>query len=270
MPTVIDLDFNDGANLVPAKMPNHKIRLSTLLPWLVAISLMRAASVCFGQEHSSADGYDLRKTGLIPRYPDKQNCSPLTSLYASWDDVDGTKRDEAHSGVDGGRLGDPILAPAPGEIRAAWKANWGWGEEGAILIRHTREDIRLQDGPKYFYSEFDHLRLRDIQLVAAGDRIERGQQLATVFRPGGNAEYLPEVHWEVWALSDDGSTVWHTNKHKAPYWTNPTAHLVDPLYMLSRNSPPRPDGSVSIQPYSNLIDYTNFRGLTYILPCTPS
>jgi hypothetical protein len=175
-------------------MPKHitcSLKLSTCL---LAILMATSAGFCFGQDHTRMEGYDLHKTGLIPRYPDGHDCSPLTSLYASWDDVDGTRRDEVHSDVDGGRLGDPILAPASGEIRAAWKANWGWGEEGALLLRHTREELGLQDGPEFFYSEFDHLRLRDAQSFAEGDPIVRGQQLATVFRPGGNPEYLPEVH----------------------------------------------------------------------------
>jgi murein DD-endopeptidase MepM/ murein hydrolase activator NlpD len=251
-------------------MTKIAISLSTLLSGLSVISLVVAAGLCFAQDHIPVEGYDLHKTGLIPRYPDGHNCSPLTSLYASWDDVDGTKRNEPHSGVDGGRLGDPILAPAPGSIRAAWKANWGWGEEGALLLRHTREELGLKDGPEFFYSEFDHLRLRDAQSFTAGDRIVRGQQLATVYRPGGNPKYLPEVHWEVWELSDDVATTWHLNKYRGRYWLNPTAHLVDPLYMLSRNLPPRADGSVLIQPFSNSTDYATFKGFTYILPCAPS
>jgi hypothetical protein len=243
--------------------------LSSLLSLLI-ISSSITIDVCLSQDHTSVDGYDMRRTGLLPRYPKDKNCSPLTSLYASWDDVDGTKRDEPHSGVDGGRLEEAILAPAPGTIRAAWRANWGWGEEGAILLLHTRQDLGLHDGPSFYYSEFDHLKVQDIQPYAVGDRVNRGQQIATVFRPGGKPEYLPEVHWEVWELSDDALTTWHVNKNKAPYWTNSTAHLIDPLYMLSRNSSPRADGSVAIAPFSSSTDYTNFKGFTYILPCTPS
>ena len=148
-----------GAN--SSAMKKYIICSLKLPTCLVALLMATAAGFCFGQDHTRMEGYDLHKTGLIPRYPDDYNCSPLTSLYASWDDVDGTRRDEVHSGVDGGRLGDPILAPASGEIRAAWKANWGWGEEGALLLRHTREELGLQHGPEFFYSEFDHLRLRD-------------------------------------------------------------------------------------------------------------
>src|SRR5258708_24597044 len=64
-------------------------------------------------------GYDLTETGLVPKYPTGYRCSPLTSLHASWIDVDGSKRDERHSGVDLGRLNDQILAPAPAVIRSA-------------------------------------------------------------------------------------------------------------------------------------------------------
>src|SRR5579871_2268391 len=41
-------------------------------------------------------GYDITSTGLRPRYPKDYACSALTSLYASWIDVDRTRRDEHH------------------------------------------------------------------------------------------------------------------------------------------------------------------------------
>jgi hypothetical protein len=188
-------------------------------------------------------------------------------LYASWKDVDGTRRDEAHSGVDGGRLGDSILSPAPGTIKAVWKANWGWGEEGALLIRHDKDDLGLTAGSNYYYSEFDHLKFDEIQSIVAGGEVARGQKLATVSRPGGDKQYLPEVHWEVWKLSDDSLTTWQLNKFNGRYWTNPTAHLIDPLYMLSRNTPPAEDGSVLIQPYTGKNHLGGFKGFSYVLPC---
>jgi hypothetical protein len=75
-------------------------------------------------------GYDITETGLRPVYPRDRACSRLTSLYASWIDVDGTRRDEKHSGIDGGRLGDAVLAPAPGTVRRVWVADWGQGHGG--------------------------------------------------------------------------------------------------------------------------------------------
>ena len=212
-------------------------------------------------------GYDIKPTGLEPRYPAGFTCSPLTSLYASWIDVDGTRRKEPHSGVDGGRLGDPVLAPGPGTIRAVWEADWGWGREGALLIRHVPRQLNMRDHAAYYYSEFDHLRYGDIGGLQIGQNVSRGDLLAYVFRPGGNEEYLPEVHWEVWEISDGDELSWATNKYGGKYWINQTARLIDPLYMLARNTPPATDGDVAIAPFVENKNYAGFRGFTYILPC---
>jgi murein DD-endopeptidase MepM/ murein hydrolase activator NlpD len=165
-------------------------------------------------------------------------------------------------------LGEAILAPAPGIVVAAWKANWGWGNEGALLIRHTRDDLQLAGGPEYYYSEFDHLKYDDIRSIAEGQHVRRGEKLATVSTPGGNSRYLPEVHWEVWEIDDDSATTWRTNRFKGRYWTNSTGRLIDPLYMMARDTPPDEDGSVEIPVYEAGRDYREFRGFTYILPCT--
>jgi murein DD-endopeptidase MepM/ murein hydrolase activator NlpD len=242
--------------------------------------IMRAAVICgvlllassvagltSPEQGSALRGYDVSKTGLTPRYPSNHVCSPLTSFYASWDDVDGTKREEPHSGVDGGRLGDPILSPGPGKVVAAWKANWGWGEEGAILIQHSREELNLDSGPKMYYSEFDHLILKEVLLLSEGATVARGEKLATVFRPGGQSRYMPEVHWEVWELEDEGATEWKINKFHDKFWVNKTAHLIDPLDMLSLEEPLRKDGNVKIHPFSDTTNYGRFHGFTYIFPC---
>lgn len=228
-----------------------------------------AACTAFGADMPARQkGYDISKTGLMPRYPSSKSCSPLTSLYASWDDVDGTRREEPHSGVDGGRLGDPILSPAPGHVVALWRANWGWGEEQALLIEHTKKELNLSGRQDLVYfSEFDHLNLKEPLNFSPGESIARGQPLATVFRPGGRSEYLPEVHWEVWEGTAGSRITWKRNKFGGRYWTDPTARLVDPLYLLSLNEPPRDDLNVDIHPYDPDRDYSQFSGFTYILPC---
>jgi murein DD-endopeptidase MepM/ murein hydrolase activator NlpD len=212
-------------------------------------------------------GYDIKPTGLKPQYPVGFTCSPLTSLYASWIDVDGTRRTEAHSGVDGGRLGDPILAPGPGTIRAVWQADWGWGNEGALLIKHVPRQLNLRDHAALYYSEFDHLKYADLSNLRVGESVSRGEALADVFRPGGKDEYLPEVHWEVWEISQNDDLSWGTNKYGGKYWINETARLIDPLYMMARNSAPVADGDVAITPFVYNQDYSGFKGFTYILPC---
>jgi len=212
-------------------------------------------------------GYDINPTGLKPQYPTGFTCSPLTSLYASWIDVDGTRRKEPHSGVDGGHLGDSILAPGAGTIRAVWRADWGWGDEGALLIEHVPRQLNLRDHAALYYSEFDHLRYADISDMKEGESISRGEILANVFRPGGNDEYLPEAHWEVWEIGKNDDLSWSTNKYGGKYWINETARLIDPLYMLARNVAPASDGDVAITPFVYNKDYSRFRGFTYILPC---
>ena len=237
---------------------------------MVAIALLTAASgTAISKQGSDVHlkGYDIAPTGLKPKYPAGYRCSPLTSLYASWIDVDGSRRSEPHSGVDGGRLGDSILAPGPGVVRAVWRADWGWGSEGALLIRHSPRELNLNTTARYFYSEFDHLRYSDLTGTRVGQRITRGRKLARVFRPGGKPKYLPEVHWEVWEISGNDKLRWAKNHRGGPYWINETARLIDPLYMLSRQSAPSADGVVLLMPYEPEADYSHFRGFTYILPC---
>jgi murein DD-endopeptidase MepM/ murein hydrolase activator NlpD len=213
-------------------------------------------------------GYGVTETGLTPVYPKNYKCSPITSLYASWIDVDGTRRDEIHTGIDAGKLGEWIIAPASGTIRAVWKANWQWGAEGALLIRHDRHDVNVPEGSRYYYSEFDHLDYNEIKDLKIGQKVDRGQKLARVSRPGENASYLPEVHWVVWEADND-TVVWKTNRFNAPEWWNESAQLIDPLYMLALHDPPDDGKSVAITPFVRGRNYSHFRGFTYILPCRP-
>lgn len=232
---------------------------------LFAVALERASA----EQVRHHKGYNVTATGLTPEYPSGYACSPLTSLYASWIDVDGSRRNERHTGVDGGRLGEWILAPAAGRVRAVWRSNWGWGWEGSLLIVHTRGDLGLEKGPMLYYSALDHLSYDEIKSFKVGQPIERGQRLGTVQRPGGNSNYLPEVHWEVWEATTD-QLRWRTNQHGGGTWSNTTARLIDPLSMLritSRSS--GPSKNVKINPFVSCQDQTACHGFTYILPCKP-
>ena len=243
----------------------NKWHFATAAVLTALLSLPVGGATAAQTNAASNNAHDPRR--LTPEYPLDRDCSPLTSLYLSWDDVDGTKRSEPHSGVDGGRLGDAILAPAPGEVIAVWRADWGWGLEGALMIRHSRKDLGLTSGPDYYYSEFDHLRYDQIRNIRVGKPVKRGERLATVYRPGGNPKYLPEVHWEVWSIGDDDATEWEKKDDGTKDWSNDTGHLVNPLYMLSLNASARHDDSVAITPFDLKRNYRSFRGFTYILPC---
>jgi murein DD-endopeptidase MepM/ murein hydrolase activator NlpD len=194
-------------------------------------------------------------------------CPPLTSLYASWIDVDGTRRKERHSGVDGGRLGDPVLAPAPGKVRRVWIADWGEGREGAVLLLHTREDLNLTNSPKFYYSEFDHLKYSDVSNLKEGQRIERGERIGQVFRPGGNGIYLPEVHFEVYEVDDDKALAWSVNARGTQFFINSKSRLIDPLYLLSLEVRPSAHLEAPIQPFDAKRDYSGFKGFTDFLEC---
>ena len=247
-------------------------RLATVAAVLAPMLLVLAA---YGADHMSAyaeddalKGYGITDTGLRPRYPVGHTCSPLTSLYASWKDVDGSGRDEPHSGVDGGRLGEPIFAPGPGQVLGVWVADWGWGPEGALLIRHSADDLNLRESVGQYYSAFYHLNYDEVKGYTTGQRIKRGQLLAHVWRPGGKAIYLPEVHWEVYEVRNDDVTKWHENERQHAYWTNRTSRLVDPLYLMAREEGTLRGSDVLIEPFRAGKSYADYSGFTYILPCT--
>jgi len=212
-------------------------------------------------------GYDIQETRLTPKYPSGYDCSPLTSLYGSWIDVDGTRRETQHSGVDGGHLNDAILAPAPGVVRRVWVADWGQGHEGALLILHTRKDLNLDSEAKFYYSAFYHLKYDDIKDLKEGQRITRGQQIARVSRPGGQAIYLPEVHLEVYEVGDDEALTWAVSDRGTEYFENTTYRLLDPLYLLSLEARPSKHLRVPIQAFDPEHNYSTFKGFTYFLPC---
>ena len=209
-------------------------------------------------------GYNIKSTGLMPIYPDGFSCSPLTSLYASWVDVDGSHRDEIHSGVDGGRLNEWIVAPGPGSVRAVWEADWQWGREGALVLVHTADELEMSDGPPLYYSVYDHLRWEDIQHLEPGQKIRRGEKLAQVYRPGGHQHFLPEVHFEVWEVQQDQLT-WVTNKYGGREWRNTSARLIDPLYLMGVNDPPEDGQSVTVVPFEATRRYRAFSRFTYML-----
>ena len=83
-----------------------------------AVSVAAAVTLFAARASAEADvalkGLDIRRTGLIPRYPADRVCPPMTSLYASWDDVDGSKREEPV----------PICSGASGKT-CAWPAKSG-------------------------------------------------------------------------------------------------------------------------------------------------
>ncbi len=210
-------------------------------------------------------GYDRAPTGLIPVYPAVTPVPHLTSLYGSWTDVDGSRRDEAHSGVDGGELGDMVLVPGRGTVVASWRADWGWGPEGALLLLHSRSDLGLKAGAPFYYSAFYHLRFEDISHLEEGQILERGETFARVWRPGGNERFLPEVHWEVYEVDEPDDIYWVTNERGYPAWDNDTSRLIDPLYLMRPEGARKDELNVPIPVFERQAGKGTYRGFTYIL-----
>jgi hypothetical protein len=71
----------------------------------------------------------------------------------------------------------------------------------------------------------------------------------------------------VWEANAESQLTWHKNKFGGLYWLIQSARLVDPLYMLSLNAPVHGDLNADITAYQQNVDYSNFVGFTYILPC---
>jgi len=233
---------------------------------LLALGITSDGARADADSSHSETGIEVEPTGLVPVYPDDYACSPLTSLYASWIDVDGSRRDEQHTGVDGGRIGEWVVAPAPGTIRAVWQSNWGWGWEGSLIIKHTREEAGADEDAALYYSVFDHLDYNEIKHFEVGQHISRGQRLGRVHTPGGVPDYLPEVHWEVWETKRD-EIQWLTNEHGGLTWYNPTAQLIDPLAMLQIADSSPDSNEVKIVPHAACLSQGDCQGFTYILPC---
>ena len=250
-----------------------------LFCWSSSIAVLACLAILIGDAKSDAStrrlletvvaeplkGYDRTPTGLVPVYPDEPSVPVLTSLYGSWEDVDGSTREEPHSGVDGGAVGDLVIAPARGRVVAVWEADWGWGAEGALLIVHAPGDLGLGSGSPFHYSAFYHLRLADLSTLQEGDTIERGQVFARVWYPGGDSRYLPEVHWEVYEVDDPEQIYWVSNDRGYPAWDNETSRLIDPLFLMRPAGARHNDLKVPIPVFDRQARGKSYRGFTYIL-----
>ena len=218
-----------------------------------------------------AQGFDpesgIPQGGLHPVFPKGFTCPPITSYYASWLDVDGTRREDVHEGIDLGNWGDAILAPADGTVVAVWATDVSYGPEWNLLISHKAAEMGL-DGDMVYFSEFDHLGA-DVSALHAGQTLERGQKIASVQVPGGVRSYIPETHWETYRLpaSRVGETYWADNGLERGFltWFNPYAVVVDPLSLMALHQEDRKKANIIA--YDVARNFDNFVGFTYPLAC---
>ena len=108
------------------------------------------------------------------------NAQPFTENKHLGDDLNGI-------GGENSDLGDPVFAVADGRVLQARDGGPGWGNVIVVLHAYHQEGVR-----NYLQSYYGHVQM---MLVAPGDTVHRGQQIATVGTGGGR--YLAHLHFEM-------------------------------------------------------------------------
>ena len=199
---------------------------------------------------------------LRPLYPEGMSCGLITSFFGDLRDLDGSRRDVAHEGIDLGRIGDRIISPADGKVTAIWPVDHGWGRDWNLLMTHSADDLNFSDANLACYTEFDHLQERDLRHLRIGQRVRRGDPIGIVRHPGDAKIFRAEVHMETYFVPRSAlqNLVWRT-ENGWRYWWNGAATLVNPLELFH---PAGQKGKVLIPLYEGGADFV---GMMYPLDC---
>ena len=108
------------------------------------------------------------------------NAQPFTESRHLGDDLNGI-------GGENSDLGDPVFAVADGRVIFAREAGPGWGN--VLIMMHALEEEGVR---KYVQSYYGHLQT---MLVAPGQDVRRGQQIATI--GNANGRYWAHLHFEM-------------------------------------------------------------------------
>ena len=108
------------------------------------------------------------------------NAQPFTQNRHLGDDLNGI-------GGENSDLGDPVFAIADGQVLLAREEGPGWGNVVIVIHAYTENGER-----KYVQSYYGHV---ETMLVKPRDKVNRGQQIATV--GSANGQYLAHLHFEM-------------------------------------------------------------------------
>lgn len=108
------------------------------------------------------------------------NAQPFTVNKHLGDDLNGI-------GGENSDLGDPVFAVADGRVLLARDGGPGWGNVIIVLHAYRENGVR-----NYVQSYYGHVQT---MLVAPGEKVDRGRQIATVGTGGG--QYLAHLHFEM-------------------------------------------------------------------------
>ncbi|MCH7397388.1 peptidoglycan DD-metalloendopeptidase family protein [Belliella sp. DSM 107340] len=108
---------------------------------------------------------------------------------------------DIHLGIDIWAVaGHPVFAPLDGEIHS-FQDNAGFGNYGPTIILQHRIEAST------FYSLYGHLSLKDLQGIAIGQNIKKGDLLCHLGPFPENGDWPPHLHfqlmWDMHGLSGD-------------------------------------------------------------------
>jgi Peptidase family M23 len=134
------------------------------------------------------------------------NAQSFTQNHHLADDLNGI-------GGENSDLGDAIYAVADGRVLLAREGGVGWGK--VIIVLHAIEENGTR---RYVQSYYGHC---DTVIVRVGDRVHRGQQIATVGTGGGR--YLAHLHFEMREFPTP--FIGPGYREKTDGWLNPSAFI---------------------------------------------
>ncbi|MEO7166366.1 MAG: M23 family metallopeptidase [Spartobacteria bacterium] len=134
------------------------------------------------------------------------NAQPFTENRHLGDDLNGI-------GGENSDLDDPVFAVADGQVSAAREGGPGWGNVIIVLHAYQEEGQR-----KYAQSFYGHVQTI---LVSPGERVRRGQQIATVGTGGG--KYWAHLHFEMRAFVTPFIGAGY--RHDTRGWLDPSAFI---------------------------------------------
>ncbi|TPV32310.1 peptidase M23 [Paucihalobacter ruber] len=86
--------------------------------------------------------------------------------------------------------GTPIFAPLNAEVHS-FKNNQNFGDYGpTIILKHQVEGFE-------FYTLYGHLSLESLKNLLVGQKIAKGQQIATLGTATVNGDYPPHLHFQI-------------------------------------------------------------------------
>lgn len=84
----------------------------------------------------------------------------------------------------------PIFAPMAGHIHS-FRNNTNYGDYGPTII--LKHEIQNHE----FYTLYGHLSLESLQDKRIGERIEKGEEIATLGTAEVNGDYPPHLHFQI-------------------------------------------------------------------------